>query len=70
MNGSLPPQEREQYVAVATLVRHALTDIGLCYRHKEGGLQEIAFSRLGVTLRCCRANSITREKHGAAVCPP
>ena len=46
---SLPTQEREQYVTVATLVRNALTDIGLCYRHKDGGLHEIAFSRLGIT---------------------
>jgi len=46
---SLPTQEREQFVAVATLVRNALTDIGLCYRHKDGGLHEIAFSKLGVT---------------------
>jgi DNA segregation ATPase FtsK/SpoIIIE-like protein len=49
MTGSLPTQEREQFVAVATLVRSALTDIGLCYRHKDGGLQEITFSRLGIT---------------------
>jgi hypothetical protein len=50
MSASLSAQERDQYVAVATLVRNALTGIGLCYRHKGGGLHEVAFSRLGITV--------------------